>query len=373
MTSGPCYRQERASLFVERRREIALISCCVVLLVTGLAGAAREVRIIVDDDVISVSAIPGFRVGDVLKQAGIELRDGDKVTPGLSERIGGRGVITVARGVPVTLTVDGVEIQMNSAGPMVKHVLAESGILLWPLDEDVLSYLCRLGVGSIGELQRMGQSVLVDMLGEAGYVIYQYSLGMDYSQVSAVFPQNGVTFSKAFDSPVSDWHALSAITSEGASHLMEHQDLAYMAVRRVEIALKCDNGHTVSCKKHLVKPVGMYGGLQRLCGHLLNEIFVTGHLHAPVEAVSISVYGSSPKKTGGQIDMLFPSRFSPYRAQASDEVMDEVICKVRERFGPGTVFPGREWKLTRRDKLFLASEGYIYEEGKRIASCCNGR
>ena len=95
MTSGPCYRQERASLFVERRREIALISCCVVLLVTGLAGAAREVRIIVDDDVISVSAIPGFRVGDVLKQAGIELRDGDKVTPGLSERIGGRGVITV--------------------------------------------------------------------------------------------------------------------------------------------------------------------------------------------------------------------------------------------------------------------------------------
>jgi len=148
--------------------------------------------------------------------------------------------------------------------------------------------------------------------------------------VSAVFPQNGVTFSKAFDSPVSDWHALSAIT-------------------------------------------GMYGGLQRLCGHLLNEIFVTGHLHAPVEAVSISVYGSSPKKTGGQIDMLFPSRFSPYRAQASGEVMDEVICKVRERFGPGTVFPGREWKLTRRDKLFLASEGYIYEEGKRIASCCNGR
>jgi DNA polymerase-4 len=245
--------------------------------------------------------------------------------------------------------------------------------LLWPLDEDILSYLCRLGVGSIGELQRMGQSVLVDMLGEVGYVIYQYSQGVDYSQVSAVFPQNGVTFSKAFDSPVSDWHALSAITSEGASHLMGHQDLAYMAVRRVEIALKCDNGHTVSCKKHLVKPVGMYGGLQRLCGHLLNEIFVTGHLHAPVEAVSISVYGSSPKKTGGQIDMLFPSRFSPYRAQASDEVMDEVICKVRERFGPGTVFPGREWKLTRRDKLFLASEGYIYEEGKRIASCCNGR
>jgi len=34
--------------------------------------------------------------------------------------------------------------------------------LLWPLDRDAISYLCRLGVGRIGELQRMGQSVLVD-------------------------------------------------------------------------------------------------------------------------------------------------------------------------------------------------------------------
>ena len=85
MTSSPCYRQERASVFVERRREIALVSCCVVLLVTGLAGAAREIRIIVDDEVMAVAATPAFRVGDVLKQAGVELRDGDKVTPQVSE------------------------------------------------------------------------------------------------------------------------------------------------------------------------------------------------------------------------------------------------------------------------------------------------
>jgi hypothetical protein len=65
--------------------------------------------------------------------------------------------------------------------------------------------------------------------------------------------------------------------------------------------------------------------------------------------------------------------FSPYQVQASGEVMDKVLCKVRERFGSGTVFPGREWELARRDKLLLASEGYIYEEGKRIASCYSRR
>ena len=71
MTSGPCYRQERASVFVERRREIALVSCCVVLLVTGLAGATREIRIIVDDEVMVLAATPALTVGDVLKQAGV--------------------------------------------------------------------------------------------------------------------------------------------------------------------------------------------------------------------------------------------------------------------------------------------------------------
>ena len=97
---------------------------------TGLAGAAREIRIIVDNEVIAVAAAPALRVGDVLKQAGVELQDGDKVTPQISERVRGRGVITVTRAVPVELTVDGSKVGLRSTGPMVKHVLAESGILL---------------------------------------------------------------------------------------------------------------------------------------------------------------------------------------------------------------------------------------------------
>lgn len=240
--------------------------------------------------------------------------------------------------------------------------------LLWPLDRDVLSYLCRLGVSRIGELQRMEQSVLVDMFGQVGYVIRQYSLGMDYSRVLPVFPQNSVTFSKAFDSPVSDWHVLSATVTEGVSSFNKNPDVAYMAVRRLKIALECDNGNTVSRKKHLVKPVSMYGGLERICECLLKEIFESGDLNAPVGAVSVVVYGSVPVKTGLQVDM-----FSPYQVQASSEVMDGVLCKVRERFGSDTVFPGREWELARRDKLLLVSEGCIYEEGKRITSCYSRR
>jgi hypothetical protein len=223
-------------------------------------------------------------------------------------------------------------------------------------------------VSRIGELQRMDQSVLIDMFGQAGYVIYQYSLGVDYSKVSPVFPQNGMTFSKVFDPPISDGKVLSAVVSEGVSSFNKKPDAAYMSVRRIKIALECDSGNIVSRKKHLAKPVSMYGGLQRICECILKEIFENGDLNAPVRAVSITVYGSVLVKTGLQVDM-----FSPYRVKASAEVMDEVLCKVRERFGAGTIFPGRELELARRDKFLLVSEGYIYEEGKRIASCCSGR
>lgn len=134
MKSGPYKRRERPSVFTERKREIALVVCTAVLLVTGLAGAAREVKVIVDDQVISV-ATTALKVGDILRQAGVELHEGDEVTPGVSERVYGSATITVTRAVPVTLAVDGREIKMVTTGPMVKHVLAQAGVLLRPDDK----------------------------------------------------------------------------------------------------------------------------------------------------------------------------------------------------------------------------------------------
>ena len=267
------------------------------------------------------------------------------------------------------VSCEGRNIGVNIVTEREKEFLEPLPVnVLWPLDKDVLSYLCRLGVGRIGELQRMEQSVLIDMLGQAGYVVHQYSLGMDYSRVSPVFPRNDLAFSKIFASPVSDWHVLSAVVNESLSSFDKKPDADYMSVRGLRIALECDSGNIVSRKKDLAKPVSMYGGLQRLCECLLKEIIENENVNAPVKAVSVVVYGPALITTGLQVDM-----FSPYKVQASSEIMDEVLSNVRERFGSGTVFPGRELQLARRDKLLLASEGYVYEEGKRIASCYGRR
>ena len=126
-------------------------------------------------------------------------------------------------------------------------------------------------------------------------------------------------------------------------------------------ALECDSGIIVAGRDLETKYVW---GLDGEC--LLRNSLKRGF--EPVRAVSGTAYGLVPVKTSLQVDM-----FAPYEVQASAEAMDEVLCNVRERFGSGTVFPGRELQLARRDKLLFASEAYIHEEGKRIASCYSGR
>lgn len=134
MTTGPCRRRERASVLSGRKREIALVVCAAVLLVTGLAGAAREAKVIVDDQIIAI-ATTAVRVNDILKQAGVELHEGDEVTPGVAGRLYGQVTITVTRAVPVLISIDGHTIEVRSTGPMVKHALATAGILLRPEDK----------------------------------------------------------------------------------------------------------------------------------------------------------------------------------------------------------------------------------------------
>jgi len=308
------------------------------------------------ENIVGISPLYGIACCKLVSRiiSGILPRSRTKSFQGLTERIVSRG---------------GTHISANIVRDREKEFLAPLPVnMLWPLDRDVLSYLSRLGIGCIGEIQRMDQSVLVDMFGQAGYVIRQYSLGMDYSKVLPVFPRNGVTFSKAFDFPVSDGKILWAVVYEGLSSLEKKLDTAYMTVKGLKIALECDSGIIVSRKKDLAKRVSMYGGLQRIGECLLKELSRSGDLNEPVRAVSGTAYGLVPVKTSLQVDM-----FAPYEVQASAEAMDEVLCNVRERFGSGTVFPGRELQLARRDKLLFASEAYIHEEGKRIASCYSGR
>ncbi len=115
-------------------REIALVVCAAVLLVTGLAGAAREVRVIVGDQVISV-ATTAVRVSDILRQAGVQLEEGDRVAPELRERLYGQATVTVTRAVPVVISAGGRTIEVRSTGPQVRHALAMAGVLLRPEDK----------------------------------------------------------------------------------------------------------------------------------------------------------------------------------------------------------------------------------------------
>ncbi len=171
----------------EHKRGIALAVCVGILLVTGLAGAAREVKVVADGRVVSV-ATTAVKVGDILGQAGVELHEGDRVDPGVSERVRGESTIEVTRAVPVSIRVDGRTVEVRSAGPLVKHALAVAGILLRPDDKVVPGMEADLVAGMAVRVIRVVQDVVTRQVRVAYRVERRSDPSMDRGQTRVLRP-----------------------------------------------------------------------------------------------------------------------------------------------------------------------------------------
>ena len=73
-------------------------------------------------------------IGQVLEEHGVTLFLGDKVTPGLQERIVPDMVVTILRSTPVQLKVDGHTIRTRTRADTVAGVLGQEGIALMGTD-----------------------------------------------------------------------------------------------------------------------------------------------------------------------------------------------------------------------------------------------
>lgn len=73
-------------------------------------------------------------VGDALADAGITLYLADEVTPSLDAPLSASMRITIARGTPITVLVDGTQIETQVGASTVGEALAGAGIVLSGLD-----------------------------------------------------------------------------------------------------------------------------------------------------------------------------------------------------------------------------------------------
>ncbi|MDI7246579.1 MAG: hypothetical protein QME92_03775 [Bacillota bacterium] len=288
--------------------------------------------------------------------------------------------------------------------------------VLWTIDRDVIERLLRLGVQRVGDVQAMGRSALVDVLGEVGHVVYEFSLGTDRSRVMPVYPKKAITFRKVFDDEVSDGLVLARIVEGGAAFIEQRLRACAMTARRwgivLELAGNCGAGRVVR-ERRLSKPPELYGGVPAIYRSLLREALstpggatpsppelpespgspepsespglsgsargpgrqtarrgpATHGLSCPVGAISLVAADLVPRVAALKLDM-----FDPHVAVDSTRAVDAVVSRVREKFGAKGLFPASLLECDRRDKLLLAWEACVgYEACKQVASGCDAR
>ncbi|MGE5587346.1 MAG: DNA polymerase Y family protein [Clostridia bacterium] len=283
--------------------------------------------------------------------------------------------------------------------------------VLWTIDRDVIERLLRLGVKRVGEVQAMGRSALVDVLGEAGHIVYERSLGTDRSRVTPVYPKRAVTFRKAFDGDVSDEPILARIVEDGAAFVEQKLRACAVTARRWGIVLDIagrDSESRVARERRLSRPPELCGGVTAIYRSLLRTVLsalggatpsefgspaapespepferacrperqmarwgpATHGLSRPVRAISLIAADLIPAVAASQADM-----FAPHIAVDQVRAVDAVAVRVREKFGVKSLFPGSLLECDRKDRLLVAWEACLYhEESKQVASgCCAGR
>ena len=107
----------------------------------------RPVRLTISIDGEATSVLTTANtVGAALAEAGIALQGGDKLDPAADTAIDGDITLTIKRGIPVSLKVDGVVIEARSSAKRVDELLEELEVSLY--DQD---YVIPAGASAISQ------------------------------------------------------------------------------------------------------------------------------------------------------------------------------------------------------------------------------
>jgi len=125
--------RESLQRFVQQRSILLAATLGITGIILIYFATAKPVHIFVDDqwEVVHTHARV---VGSVLRDAGIEIREGDVVFPDVSSSLDASRAIEIQRSYSVTLNIGGEIKQVTTAEVTATDILASEGIILLPSD-----------------------------------------------------------------------------------------------------------------------------------------------------------------------------------------------------------------------------------------------
>ncbi|TDD71332.1 DNA polymerase IV [Jiangella aurantiaca] len=247
-----------------------------------------------------------------------------------------RSTIVDETGVTASVGVAGSKLMAKIASEQAKPdglVVVEPGTeleLLHPLPIRALpgvgpataARLARFGVKTVGDLARITESDLVDLLGEAhGRSLHRLSLAQDDRPVSAERESKSVSVEDTFDRDLTDPALLAAIVARLAERVAARLVEAGLSGRTITLKTRLHDFTTLSRSATLPAPTDDVRVLSRVATRLLDDVDTTGG----VRLLGVGVSGLS--------DWVQDDLFVSERAEAADDPADQVEEVLHERRG----------------------------------------
>lgn len=134
-------------------------------LVAGLVYSylRKDITVVVGPRIVHVTTFKRT-VGQALEQAGVAPGAGDEVSAPLWSRLAKGQKVVIRRAVPVSITVDGKMVKMNSAAASVGDLLRRRGVMLGESDKVFPSVDAPLAANVSVRVIRIAHTVLVEQL-----------------------------------------------------------------------------------------------------------------------------------------------------------------------------------------------------------------
>ncbi|HET6918767.1 MAG TPA: DNA polymerase IV [Jiangellaceae bacterium] len=148
---------------------------------------------------------------------------------------------------------------------------------LWGVGPATAARLSRLGVRTVGDLERISESELVDLLGEAhGRALYRLARADDTRPVVAERESKSISVEDTFDRDVADPALLSALVERLSARVATRLAASGLSGRTVTLKVRLHDFTTMSRSATLPAPTDDAKVVSRLAARLLTEVDTTG-------------------------------------------------------------------------------------------------
>ena len=220
---------------------------------------------------------------------------------------------------------------------------------LWGVGPATASRLTRLGVRTVGDLDRITQSELVDLLGEAhGQSLYRLARADDPRPVSAERESKSVSVEDTFDRDIADPALLAALVGRLSTRVAARLGRAGLSGRTITLKVRLYDFATLSRSVTLSAPTDDATVIERLAARLLREVDTTG-------GIRLLGVGVSGLADWVQRDLFadpdpVPSPEQPDAAEQVDLARQWVagMDVVHRQHGPGWVWGSGRGRVTVR-------------------------